>query len=57
MSFPDITKASGAVKRVFSVIDREPSINPNTGSGTLQHWKIWMSYFVCMMRLLCDFCL
>ena len=35
MAFPDITKASGAVKRVFSVIDRMPAILPNTASGQL----------------------
>lgn len=34
MAFPDLTKASGAVKRVFSVIDRVPAILPNLGSGT-----------------------
>lgn len=33
MAFPDIAKASGTVKRVFSVIDRQPGINPNTGTG------------------------
>ncbi len=33
MAFPDITKASGAVKRVFSVIDRVPSILPNLSTG------------------------
>ncbi|KAL0036182.1 hypothetical protein WJX79_007336 [Trebouxia sp. C0005] len=32
-AFPDITKASGAVKRVFAVIDRVPSILPNTSTG------------------------
>lgn len=33
MAFPDLTKASGAVKRVFSVIDRVPAILPNLGAG------------------------
>ena len=37
MAFPDITKASGAVKRVFSVIDRQPGINPNVDSGEYLH--------------------
>ena len=36
MTFPDITKASGAVKRVFSVIDRVPAILPNFGTGKSQ---------------------
>ena len=35
MAFPDLTKASGAVKRVFSVIDRVPAILPNFGGGKL----------------------
>ena len=33
MAFPDITKASGAVKRVFSVIDRMPAILSNPTPG------------------------
>ena len=33
MAFPDLTKASGAVKRVFSVIDRVPAILPNLSGG------------------------
>ena len=40
MAFPDITKASGAVKRVFSVIDRVPAILPNTASGQLYSQSI-----------------
>ena len=35
MAFPDLTKASGAVKRVFSVIDRVPAILPNLGGGEI----------------------
>lgn len=35
MAFPDLTKASGAVKRVFSVIDRVPAILPNLGGGKI----------------------
>lgn len=35
MAFPDLTKASGAVKRVFSVIDRVPAILPNLGAGKI----------------------
>ena len=35
MAFPDITKASGAVKRVFAVIDRVPAILPNYSTGWL----------------------
>ena len=31
MAFPDVTKASGAVKRVFTVIDRQPAIKRNAG--------------------------
>ncbi len=38
-AFPDITKASGAVKRVFAVIDRVPSILPNTSTGMLRGVK------------------
>lgn len=39
-TFPDITKASGAVQRVFSVIDRDSAIDIyNSGSEALSWYK------------------
>ena len=62
MAFPDITKASGAVKRVFSVIDRQPGINPNADSGKHFHCHLDKLFKpVCSFHLriatYCSFCL
>lgn len=34
LTFPDISKASGAVQRVFSILDRTSAINAFDASGT-----------------------
>ena len=40
MTFPDITKASGAVKRVFAVIDRTSAIDAADPGGALNRLYI-----------------
>lgn len=33
MAFPDITKAKSSITRVFAVIDRKSSIDPESSEG------------------------